>query len=239
MGIFRLTRFLHGLDSYERHKAVADFIESHHPGFCRILDVGGERRLTTNRLALFLHDKKVDTLNVIAQTDIQVRGVTLPFEDNSYDIVVSIDTIEHIPKQDRQKAVEEYCRIAGKYVVVTGPVGNRLQRESEERLNREYVKLFGSNHHYLIEHLEYGDPTEEEMAELFKGRKIETVFFSDIGVAEKHIGTAFRFCPKIKIINKLFKLFYTAYTIINYKKIEYLKAPLPTTRRFLVFLKND
>ena len=67
MGLFRFTRFLHGLDSYERHKAVADFIESNCSGFCRILDVGGERRLTTNSLALFLHDKKVDTLNVIAQ----------------------------------------------------------------------------------------------------------------------------------------------------------------------------
>lgn len=229
---------MHGLDSYERHKAVADFIEANHPGSCKILDVGGERRLTTNSLALFLRNKRVDTLNVNAKTDIQVNGVTLPLEDKSYDIVVSIDTIEHIPKEDRQKSIEEYCRVSSKYVIVTAPLGSDLQYESEVRLNEEYKRLFGIEHHYLKEHLAYGDPSREEIDDLFKGKEIETVFYSDIDVAEKHIGQAFRFCHRIKIINKLFKLFYTAYTIKDYVKLEYLNDPLPKTKKFLVFLKN-
>lgn len=231
------SKYLHGLDSYERHKAVADALIGSERNSCTILDVGGETRFTTNRLAYFLQDKEVITANVIAQTSLQVDDVLLPLDDKSFDAVVSIDTIEHIPKEKREKAFREYLRIAKNEVVIVGPIDSEEQRSSEIRLNDKYKKLFGIDHHYIIEHIRYGDPSEEELKNLIGDKNHKIIYFADIGITEKHIERSFSFCPKIKPFNKIFKLFYIAFTIKDYKSIKYLDSPLPNTRRFLAHIK--
>ena len=230
------SKYLHGLDSYERHKIVADVIDISDCGSDTILDVGGETRITTNKLAYFLLNKKVMTANVINKTGMQVSGVELPVEDKSFDAVVSIDTLEHIPQKDRAKAIDEYYRIANKEIILTGPIDNDYQRESEKRVNEAYKRLYGTDHHYLKEHLEYGDPKITDLKRWCRDKKHAIVYTSDNTIHEKHIERAFSFCPKIKIINKLFKLFYTAYTIKDYRPLEFLPEPRPTTRRFLVHI---
>ncbi|NQS98405.1 MAG: hypothetical protein HQ591_08125 [candidate division Zixibacteria bacterium] len=45
-------KYFRGCDSYERHKAVADAVLNSDCDSRTILDVGGETRVTTNRLAL-------------------------------------------------------------------------------------------------------------------------------------------------------------------------------------------
>jgi len=237
MGLLALKRFLHGLDSYERHYVVADFLKKSSANSQTILDVGGETRITTNNLSYFLPNREVTTLNIIAQTGIKVEGVSLPLEDDSYDAVVSIDTIEHIPKEDRKKAVSEYFRVARKEVVITGPINNEAQRQSEIRLNEQYKRLFGIDHHYVIEHLKFGDPSVSEIKELIGDREFELVYCGELEPIEKHIRISFSFCPKIRPLNKLFKLIYTTFTILNYKPIKYLDEPKPNTRRFIAHIK--
>ena len=232
----RFLRFLHGCDSYQRHKIVADAILNSQCDSQTILDVGGETKATTNKLAYFLPNKKVLTVNVIEKTGIQVEDVILPFADNSIDAVVSIDTIEHIPKEKRKRAFAEYYRVASKEVVVTGPIDNEYQRQSEIRLNEKYKSLFGTDHHFLIEHISYGDPSIEELIELIGDKTHSIVYIGDNTVIEKHIEKSFSFCPQIKPINKLYKLLYTIYTIKDYKPSKYLQIPEPTTRRFLAHI---
>ena len=234
--MFTFLKYLHGLDSYERHKIVADIIKKSDCGSETILDVGGETRVTTNRLAYFLLDKNVMTANVINETGMQVSGVKLPVDDKSFDAVVSIDTLEHIPQKDREKAIDEYYRIAKKEIILTGPIDSDYQRESEKRVNEVYKRLFGADHHYLKEHLEYGDPKIKDLKRWRRDKKHAIVYTSDNTIHEKHIERAFSFCPKVRIANKLFKLFYTAYTIKDYKPLEFLPEPRPTTRRFLVHI---
>ncbi|MBC8277194.1 MAG: methyltransferase domain-containing protein [FCB group bacterium] len=235
--ILAFTKYLHGMDSYERHKAVADIIDKSPCNSKSILDVGGETKITTNRLAYFLRNRNVMTANVITKTGLQVSGVELPIEDKSCDAVVSIDTLEHIPKKDREKAISEYYRIATKEVILTGPIDNEYQRNSEKRVNEAYKKLFGRDHHYLIEHLNYGDPSIEDLKRWCEGKEHTIVYLSDNTVIEKHIEKSFSFFPKIKPLNKIFKLLYTAYTIKDYAPIEYINTPKPVTRRFLVHIK--
>ena len=227
---------MHGLDSFERHKAVADSLKNSKCNSRTILDVGGEIKLTTNRLSFFLSNIKIDTANVISETEIRTKDVLLPVEDNSYDAVVSIDTLEHIPKENREKAIDEYFRVARKEIILTGPIDNEYQRESEKRLNEKYKSLFGSDHHYLIEHLTYGDPTKDDLLRWCKGHKHNICYLSDNRVIEKHIERSFSFCPRIKPLNKMFKLLYTVYTIKDFKPIIYLNSPRNTTRRFLVHI---
>ena len=231
-------KYLHGLDSYERHQIVADSLKKSVCDSRTVLDVGGETKLTTNRLSYFLPGRKVVTANIIPQTSLKVDDVLIPLPDDSFDAVVSIDTIEHIPRQKRKQAVSEYFRVAKKEVVITGPIDNEYQRESEKRLNEKYKKLFGKDHHFLIEHIRYGDPKTEELIDLLGDKKYSLLYVSGTNntIHAKHIERAFSFCPKIKMINKLFKLFYTIYSIKDYKPLKYIDTPTPFTRRFLTHI---
>ncbi len=237
MKLMSFMKYLHGLDSYERHKIVADVIKRSECNSQTILDVGGETRITTNRLEYFLPSKKIITANVIKKTGMQVSDVELPVDDNAFDAVVSIDTLEHIPPDDRERAIEEYYRIARKEIVLTGPIDNEYQRKSEIRLNEAYKRMFGRDHHYLIDHIKYGDPKIEDLKRWCRDKNHSIAYTSDNTVHEKHIEKAFSFCPNIKIFNKLYKLLYTAATIKDYRPIDYLSTPKLTTRRFLVHIK--
>jgi cytidyltransferase-like protein len=49
-----------------------------------------------------------------------VAGIDdMPYEDNTFDLVVSREVLEHIPVRDYLKVVQELCRVSGKYVYVT------------------------------------------------------------------------------------------------------------------------
>jgi SAM-dependent methyltransferase len=54
-------------------------------------------------------------------TYVQSDGVSLPFADRSFDLVVSFAVIEHVGSRDRQRAfVQELCRV-GKVCCITTP----------------------------------------------------------------------------------------------------------------------
>lgn len=45
----------------------------------------------------------------------------LPFEDNSYDVVMACEVLEHIPWKDVDKALSQLHRISKKYVIISIP----------------------------------------------------------------------------------------------------------------------
>jgi len=60
--------------------------------------------------------RATEIFNVDADT---VDGVSLPYLDNSFDVVLSSETLEHIP--DYSKVLNELLRVARKAVIVTVP----------------------------------------------------------------------------------------------------------------------
>jgi SAM-dependent methyltransferase len=84
----------------------------------------------------------------IADHDFLCKGTgeALPYDDNSFELVYSLETIEHVGSLDgmlmmapdhraiRQRFIQELCRVASKYVVITTP--NRLFPVDEHRTNR-------------------------------------------------------------------------------------------------------
>ena len=54
--------------------------------------------------------------------------VKLPFKDNSFDVAVSCDTLEHIPKKDRLTFINEMARVCRKGVVLCAPLGTAEQK---------------------------------------------------------------------------------------------------------------
>ena len=125
----------------------------------KILDVGGNGSL----LPEFLN-KKIDILDLPDndyENYIQASALDMPFKDNAYDVVTSCDVYEHIPKEDRDRFIEELLRVGKDYIVLCGPMHKPESAKIERRTNDFFKDIFGREHPWLEEHINYGLPKEE------------------------------------------------------------------------------
>lgn len=95
-------------------------------------------------------------------TKIKGSAESLPFRKNSYDAVICVDVLEHLPPQNRQKAIYEILRVAQKLAVIVVPVGNLSQNQDKE-LEILWRKLFNEPNQFLAEHVKYGLPEQEQV----------------------------------------------------------------------------
>lgn len=51
-------------------------------------------------------------------------AISIPAQDSQYDLVISLDTIEHIQECEVDSAIKELCRISSKYIFITTPDGD-------------------------------------------------------------------------------------------------------------------
>ncbi len=99
----------------------------------------------------------------------------LPFKDQSFDFVVSLDMLEHIPCESREKVINELLRITKKGLIVGTPIFE-MAKEIEARAKKVYEskighwkkseeskKEFEKRNIFLSEHVKYGLPKEKEM----------------------------------------------------------------------------
>lgn len=146
-------------DLYERHRAVITLL--HGLPVLGVLDVGGRAGLLS-RFAGY----DVTALNVDWSGDVKYDGCAIPFPDGQFSAVVSIDTLEHLPKEGRRLFLSECLRVAERYLVIAAPFGSPGHIAYEERLNALFRQIHGRTHVYLNEHVRYGLPTEAELKEL-------------------------------------------------------------------------
>lgn len=94
----------------------------------------------------------------------QIKGtaVELPFKRNSFDVVISVDVLEHLAKKEREKAIYEMLRVAKKLAVIVVPVGPLSEKQDRE-LHGIWQKIFGRENQYLWEHVKNGLPKTEEI----------------------------------------------------------------------------
>lgn len=89
-------------------------------------------------------------------------GLKIPFADRSFDVVISVDTLEHVSASSRLKIVAEMSRVAKKEIIVAVPTGEAARRQDEE-LNELYWKIHGRTYPFLDEQLDHGLPSREEI----------------------------------------------------------------------------
>ncbi len=105
---------------------------------------------------------------ISTQTAVKASAEDLPFRDRSFDYVLCIEVLEHIPTEIRGRIVSEMCRVARKKVVITHPWG-KSARWGDQFLGVIYdtLKIFGKGRPWwLIEHLkaDYPDPSQYLMS---------------------------------------------------------------------------
>ncbi|MEA2493301.1 MAG: hypothetical protein QOJ29_1212 [Thermoleophilaceae bacterium] len=155
------------LDSALRYSAVIDLLD-YRPNLS-IVEVGSgsgglteflRHRVTGVDLAFErTTDRGTDYLDPV-----EGSADDLPFPDDSFDVGVSVEMLEHLPGQKREAAVTELVRVVrpGGRVIITFPA-DELGAQLDAWLNRSFRARTGAEHPWVSEHLTNGHPKTDEI----------------------------------------------------------------------------
>ncbi|HHW86934.1 MAG TPA: class I SAM-dependent methyltransferase [Chloroflexi bacterium] len=149
----------HPFDRFQRHRDVQLVLTRMALALgrsrLRVLDVGG---VELTQQFLPEHDIVVTNLAREQLSSVQSSGAALPFADHAFDVVLTVDTLEHIPPAERKAFLAEMVRVAKHYVLITGPFSSPINDEAERLLDDFIYSATGQHHYYLAEHLRFGLP---------------------------------------------------------------------------------
>ena len=116
-------------DQYQRYQILSNIINLYkkvsNDDKINILDVGGAGidRYGKRNLPLkeFLKNEDIKVLDIVDGYEnfedfINGSGDDINYKDNSFDFVVSNDTLEHIPPHQREAFISELLRVSKKYL---------------------------------------------------------------------------------------------------------------------------
>jgi O-antigen biosynthesis protein len=159
-------------DQYQRYRIVADALGllRKDAGSLNILDVGGGEGIILN----FLTEDRVTVLDLQDVEGVPglIRGdaTALPFEDGTFDYVVSVDVYEHIEPGVRDRYLSELRRTARRGVLLAAPFDSPMVRAAERVANEFHRSVHRQENVWLKEHAENGLPRLDEAREFFEQR---------------------------------------------------------------------
>ena len=146
-------------------------------GCRKILEVGGGLR----GINVYLPDKFVINVdidfpiikNMVEKRFYPIKGSAkfLPFKDNSFPVVVCVDTLEHIPLEDRGSVIKELWRVGHNKVYLSFPV-DETYGKWEQRLLRIYKLWKKSIPDWLLEHREKRLPKGEGVSKFLRENRM-------------------------------------------------------------------
>lgn len=95
-------------------------------------------------------------------TKIKGSASKLPFKNASFDIVISVDMLEHLKEENREKAVKEMIRVAKKKIFMAVPCGKEAYMQ-DLLLDKYHKHKFGKRYHFLEEQLHFGLPEKKDV----------------------------------------------------------------------------
>ncbi|MBD3267937.1 methyltransferase domain-containing protein, partial [bacterium] len=152
-------------DHYQRYKFLAEILVRMEEKPTSVLDVGG----AYGYFPYFYSSCPAMVVDIVAEEAAYARGYDgqkLPFEDGTFDVVVSIDTVEHLPAGKRESFLRELTRVAEKAVVITGPFQEADVEEAETVLYDFITTQLQSHDRFLEEHRTFSLPKMDEVKPL-------------------------------------------------------------------------
>lgn len=110
-------------------------------------------------------------------------ATALPFRDASIDLVLLVDTMEHIPPALRDRTIAEACRVARSEVIIAGPMGADA-RHADDELAAFHARTGRPVPPWLLEHLEQRAPDLDETIASF-----EALGWRATAEGNEHVGT--------------------------------------------------
>src|SRR4051794_33242161 len=159
-------------DQYGRYRMVREAVDAARQALGRerlaILDVGGYYQDADGMPRLpsqqFLGDQELTVLDLPAcdlPGYVQGDGTAMTFADGSFDLVMSCDTLEHIPPPLREQFLRELVRVSRYGVVLICPIYSYATALGEQILDQYIQDELHARHPALLEHVEYGLPSIE------------------------------------------------------------------------------
>jgi hypothetical protein len=96
---------------------------------------------------------------------IQAPAGPLPFADGAFDTVVSLDTLEHVPRPDRAGFIAELTRVAARRVLLACPTDEGAELDAMVRRRIEEAGLGAPG--WLTEHAQHVLPSRAEIEAFF------------------------------------------------------------------------
>ena len=166
-------------DQYQRYRITAEIfqiIKAEQGKRVKVLDVGGcaNRRDGSGYflpLSLFLPEDEITVVDVVDFQNPQyakVDGCNLHFPDDSFDVVLSNDVLEHILPSNRKKFIENLIRVSKAFVILATPHKTKVNERAEYHLFHFIQERLGAVHEQLKEHVHLGLPKKEEVEEILK-----------------------------------------------------------------------
>lgn len=150
-------------DQYSRQmkvKRAIELLRSKPNSPLKILDVGGYKGVTKK-----LHSTDdvtvLDVFDVTEKDYVKGDARALEFKDDTFDVVVGFDVLEHVPKEDRTKVLNECVRVAKQAVIFAFPNQGEVNEQAEAQLNELYKDIHNEPHPWLKEHIAYGLPDSQ------------------------------------------------------------------------------
>jgi ubiquinone/menaquinone biosynthesis C-methylase UbiE len=149
---------LQSVDQYQRYSPIVSSI----PTNTSILDVGGgtgviSTFLKNNITILDPDETELKEAKKKGLKTIKASALKIPKKDNSFDIVTSVATLEHIPKEKRIIFIKELKRVAKEKVLLYTPYG-KTGEEYDNKLFKFRSNL-GIKDRWTEEHLKNPLPT--------------------------------------------------------------------------------
>lgn len=107
---------------------------------------------------------------------VKASAMKLPFKNNSFDIVLSVDMLEHLNRNDRQLAIDEMFRVARKVIFIAVPCGN-LSTKQDYELDKLYFDKYKKHYHFLEEQLSFGLPEARDIKKsiIFSAKRMHKI----------------------------------------------------------------
>ena len=98
---------------------------------------------------------------------VKLSGEKLPFISKSFDVVVCVDTLEHISETIRKQVVDEMIRVSRSWVYLAYPRGG-MARVCDIILSHYYYFTHKQQLAFLNEHARYGLPKDKNIADYIR-----------------------------------------------------------------------
>lgn len=226
-------------DLYERHTVVSHLLQKAMGSDARptVLDVGGRKALLERFLPY-----PTTAINPDGTGHILGDGSHLPFARSSFDAVVNLDTLEHLPSETRLPFIQECLRVSQKCVIIAAPYGSPEHIQLEKALNAQYQQAVGKPHPYLSEHVTYGLPSPEQLQQFVEALRpfpTQLSYAGDFTWQGSSFARAVRAHQQPRLLARLTNLYNQLSGMALFHPINLTQTARPTTNRFYLVITKQ